>query len=127
MLQGLGKFLVPDHMPKKKHLLPAILVACGIASNAIAQTTGKLTCATWVAERSQGGSHALQVQTWLDGYLSGLADGSADDVANASGQASNYQWMDNYCRDHPQDNAKDAGEFLINEQLKKKHPYRHQY
>ena len=93
--------------------------------DAAAQAIPKLTCATWSAERSQGGNRALLVQSWLDGYLAGFSIGRGDDFVTE--QQASYRWMDGYCQEHPLENAEGLGMFLINEQLKKKKPYKHQY
>lgn len=113
---------------KKRNYAPFAIVLFGVmAASGIAQTTQRLTCAAWTSERNQGGNRELQVENWLDGYLAGLSDGSGDSFATVIDQPSSYLWMDNYCRTHPLDNATDAGVFLINELLKKKRPYKHQY
>lgn len=64
-----------------------------------------ISCDTWTKERSMGSSKATQIEYWVLGYVSGM---------NVSGQFKNellanyddsgiLDWMDNYCKDNPQE------------------------
>ena len=106
-------------MKNKPYALLGVALFSLMATNAIAQPIRRPSCATWISERSQGGSRGLQVENWLDGYLSGLTVGSGTDFVTNTDPQSGYLQMDNYCRDHPLDNAADVGVFLINDALKK--------
>jgi hypothetical protein len=56
---------------------------------------------------------------WLSGYLSGFNRGAQDtyDIAGDTDTRSMFQWIENRCRQRPQESFSDAVEELIVEEL----------
>jgi hypothetical protein len=90
----------------------AWLVLCMLASSpTLAITTmGDRTCGQWVAQRKDGA-----VQSWLAGYLSGLAVAFNNDALAEPDGESIFLWMDNYCAAHPLDRVATGGRVLFDE------------
>jgi hypothetical protein len=83
------------------------------------------SCGVWIDERSHGDSKSALdssvSQTWLMGFLSGIAVGLGEDfLKDAPDGASLYLWMDNYCRAHPLNSIGDGGMDLALELVAKK-------
>ena len=81
---------------------------------------GSRSCGTWVSERSLKSLGALVNETWLVGYLSGLAYGSDKDFLKGTDNESLFLWVDNYCRANPLKTTFEAGETLHLELIKQK-------
>jgi hypothetical protein len=92
---------------------------------AITQTTHAITvrglrsCGIWVEEESKDSPGRMGNQTWLIGYISGLAIGTGKDVLKGTENTSLFLWMTNYCRANPLKDIGDGGAELYFELLKK--------
>ena len=95
-----------------------VIVAVSRDPTGVAQTQGrKITivgaggssCGTWTALHRKGDVPAID--QWVVGFLSGVAwAGAASDYNPLKGTDANgvWQWVSNYCRDHPLDQITDA-------------------
>ena len=81
---------------------------------------GSRSCGTWVSERSLKGLEAVISETWLVGYLSGMASASEKDFLKGTDNDSLSLWVDNYCRANPLKRTFDAGDALYFELIKQK-------
>jgi len=96
------------------------LVLSATAFDAKAQTVrGSRSCGSWVSERALG-SIDLAIETWLLGYLSGLAVGTGKDFIKGTDNPSIFLWVDNYCRANPLKSLHEAGLNLHFELIKQK-------
>lgn len=97
-----------------------IIISILVSTTAFAvDTRGVRSCGVWIKER-QNGRGGISSQTWLVGYLSGLAVGSGKDFMNGTDNDSIYLWVDNYCRANPLEHLLSAGEELATELIRKK-------
>ena len=79
---------------------------------------GMLTCAGWRQHRSTGNKAAtLQLQAWIDGFLSGYntASEGTDFLAPQPTKDAYYAWIDNYCSQNPLNKVVRAAAALKNE------------
>lgn len=89
--------------------LAALLLGCCLVLPAQAQLTvtarGARPCAAWndnrLEERAGHPFKAEVHQTWLVGYLSGLAAGAGVDFLAGSGNDALFLRVDEYCRANP--------------------------
>src|SRR5437879_4113822 len=91
-------------------LIAMALVLFGEMALAV-QVRGSRSCGIWVKDREDGRrtgrmSGSTLNNTWLVGYLSGLAFGAGKEFwgkanANNLDNESVFLWMDNYCRANP--------------------------
>ncbi len=94
-------------------------------SNAEAKplTTLSFGCGQWIKAREGKGFDANVVESWVNGYLSGLAIGTRAEFWNKGGNSldkeSAYLWIDNYCRANPLKGTDDAGGALFKEHTTK--------
>jgi hypothetical protein len=72
-----------------------------------------VTCEFWTRERQT--RRAEQLEMWVAGYLSGMAQTS--DVLRDRDPAGTYAWLDNHCRMHPSERFLDAVHELAAELL----------
>jgi hypothetical protein len=93
----------------------AVIVALTVTSNAalaqekrpsdrMAYGAGMVTCAEWQQYRTTGNKPAaLQLQAWVDGFLTGfnMAISDADLLAPKPESVAYYTWIDNYCSQKP--------------------------
>ena len=78
---------------------------------------GMVTCAGWRQHRSTRNKAAtLQLQAWIDGFLSGYntASEGTDFLAPQPMKDASYTWIDNHCSQHPIDLVEDAAAVLKN-------------
>jgi hypothetical protein len=92
-------------------------LVCLISETTLAvQIRGFASCGEWVTERERerGGRTAqgLVYQSWLIGYLSGLASGTGKEVIKDLDNPSIFLWVDNYCRANPLKRTFEAAEEL---------------
>ncbi len=105
-------------------MIPAILIFLtlgGISnpSSAIA-TLGVRTCGNWVKEaKTPNSCAAIANQSWLVGYITGLAVGSNKDFLKDSDTDSLFLWVTNYCQKNPLEKLDSAGYALAEELIKK--------
>jgi hypothetical protein len=65
---------------------------------------GMVTCAEWQKYRTSGNkAYELQLESWIDGYLSGYnaASEGVDFIAPRPQSVAYYAWIDNYCVQNP--------------------------
>ncbi len=65
---------------------------------------GMVTCAEWQQYRSTNNRPAtLQLEAWVDGFLSGynMASEGRDVIAPKPESVAYYAWIDNYCQRNP--------------------------
>ena len=69
----------------------------------MAYGAGMVTCAEWQKYRSTGDKAAtLQLQAWIDGFLSGYNMASdVDFIVPRPQTVAYYAWIDNYCTQNP--------------------------
>jgi hypothetical protein len=100
-------------------LLPATVLAFAFAAQSFAEATdraggttalvvmtpsGPATCATWLQGRSPGINPVdkAAIEYWVEGYLSGLATGSHQDMIGSFRHDAIAAWLDRYCTANPQ-------------------------
>jgi hypothetical protein len=93
-----------------------MLTSMELAARAI-EVRGIRSCGEWVSDNK---TLALGNQTWLLGYLSGIAVATGKQVLNGTDNQSIYLWVDNYCRANPLKSLPDAGNALYFELVKQK-------
>jgi hypothetical protein len=81
-------------------------------------------CGEWLRERQSKEKHAEQ--SWMLGYLSGLAVGTKRDFLRGTSSEALKLWVDNYCKVNPLNNLGVAGAELAKELIKQKNPKRNQ-
>jgi hypothetical protein len=102
-----------------------IVFAIGISNSAFAVTVrGFSSCGTWVADHAEPNETARRLksgfdETWLIGFLSGIAFAANIDILKDNDNDSIYLWMDNYCKAHPLDAIYDGADKLATELLKR--------
>ncbi|QHP70021.1 hypothetical protein EI171_23630 [Bradyrhizobium sp. LCT2] len=87
---------------------PAIFAAEG---DRMVYGAGMVTCAEWQQYRSTGNNAAtLQVQAWIDGFLSGYnsASSAKDFISPKPESVAYYAWIDNYCIANPLNRVAEA-------------------
>ena len=116
-------------------------------SAAAASVRGARSCATWITQRDLEKANQTSnstANTWLIGYLSGLAEGmnkefwgvsNLESLDSASGMSREvggesddhsldstfvYLWMDKYCRANPRKSTHDGALQLFNERTRTK-------
>lgn len=79
------------------------------------------SCGSWLSEKAQGRTTDSNFnETWLLGFLSGLAIQSDKDALKGTDNPSIFLWVDNYCRTNPLKDTIDAGMDLFDELVKQK-------
>lgn len=81
------------------------------------EVRGIRSCGEWVNDKE---ILAFGNQTWLIGYLSGLAVGTKKQLLSGTDNQSIYLWVENYCRANPLRSLSDAGNALYFELVKQK-------
>jgi hypothetical protein len=81
------------------------------------EVRGIRSCGEWVKDKD---TLAFGNQTWLVGYLSGLAVATNKQFLSGTDNQSIYLWVDNYCRANPLRSLPDAGTALYYELVKQK-------
>ncbi|MGO8755313.1 MAG: hypothetical protein ACLQHK_08790 [Gallionellaceae bacterium] len=99
-------------------MLVVFAIAFSASSNAVV-ARGARSCQIWAKDRAENSILGVADETWLVGYLSGLAYGSNIDVLQAADNDSIFLWMDEYCKSHPLGNMTGGANRLFS-QLKKK-------
>jgi hypothetical protein len=108
--------------------LAALLLGCCLASQAQAQLVvtarGARACSAWndnrVEERAGFPFKAEVHQTWLVGYLSGLAAGAGVDFLAGSGNEALFLRVDEYCRANPTAHLGLAGTAIARDLMQEK-------
>lgn len=76
---------------------------------------GTLKCLSWVEERLKISGKALAYTSWVQGYVSSHNEYAAG-VKNAMegvDAAGLNSWIDDYCKDHPENDLHSAAETMI--------------
>ena len=104
-------------------LLVASQSARAADENRMAYGAGMVTCAEWQKYRATGDKPAtLQLQAWLDGFLSGFNMGSdIDFISPKPTSVAYYAWIDNYCAQNPLNHVATAAVALKNELTARTH------
>ena len=112
----------PIKLPRHALLVVAILASlCAAESEAVTVAVmGYPTCGAWVQKRNSDGTPSFAASTWVMGFLSGAAWGTAEDLLNGIDQASIEVWMDNYCHANPLSDVSSGSTILIGELKAKK-------
>ena len=73
------------------------------AQNKTVYGWGMGSCGKWQQYRIARSTGSLQLEAYVDGFLSGYnaASDSPDFLAGKPDDAALYNWIDNYCRDKP--------------------------
>lgn len=90
--------------------LISVMAATSSASAHIVETRGGAACATWAQQRPK---NSKLLETWLLGYLSGMAQQADIDVPKAVDNDAIFRWMDDYCRRNPQQRIVMGGYLLF--------------
>lgn len=64
------------------------------------------SCGNWTAERKQRSGRAVQMESWVMGFLTALnlyVPATGGDIAKSADVEGFYGWLDKYCGDHPLD------------------------
>jgi hypothetical protein len=100
----------------------AVLIS-GLTLGSYAATVsvrGVSSCGGWIEDRSKAGVGTLINESWLVGFLSGVAFESERDFVKGTDNASLFLWMDNYCRANPLSDVASGGYKLFQELAKQK-------
>ena len=105
----------------KKVATLTVALALSTTGNAQAvDVVGTRSCGAWVANSREAGFAQATDQTWLVGYLSGIAIGMSKDFLKDIDSPSIYLWVDSYCQAHPLLRIDNAGTALALELIKQK-------
>lgn len=109
------------HSPIRTLLV--LLLGCCLAAQAAAQVTvttrGARSCAAWAENRlDEREGHPLKAQvhqTWLVGFLSGMAASSGVDFMARTRNEPLFLMVDRYCGENPGANLAQAGTVIAQE------------
>lgn len=118
-------------MRKATYSLFAFMVFSAISggvANAQVELRGLSSCGAWTAvgyasrlkEATQDSIDRLVKESWIVGYLSGIASGTNKDFIRGTDNPSILLWVDNYCRANPLKDLGDAGSQLARDLIKQK-------
>ena len=95
------------------------MFAIGFSTSSYAfDVVGAATCGDWVKERADNGKNKVADESWLVGYLSGIATDSNKNFLRFNNANSFYLWMDDYCKNNPLSNTSIGGKMLSMELMK---------
>lgn len=94
-----------------KLILAGLVIAISINAEAVT-VMGARGCGEWVNGRS---NNVLTYETWLIGYLSGVAVSDNVDILKNADLASLTLWMDNYCNKYPLNDIQIGTKQLVKE------------
>jgi len=91
---------------------------------------GTRSCRKWVEERAMAEGRnemnripVLISKSWFLGYVAGRASGAKRNFLSDVDDESIFLWLDNYCRDHPQEDLASAG-LALEKELSPRSPNR---
>ncbi len=91
---------------KRNIVLAAMLLGAGLQAQAALTVYGNFKCSAW----SQDTTNARK--GWVLGYVSGintaLGEKDGDLLDNVNKAEEIYDWVDNYCSNHPDDSVQKA-------------------
>ncbi len=108
-------------MNKIIYTLLTIITFSFITTNATAgaEARGSRSCGVWIADKVDI-IQSHDNESWLIGYLSGLAIASDKNILFNIDNPTLILWTDNYCRNNPLKQLYDAGIVLFYELKKQK-------
>jgi hypothetical protein len=86
---------------------------------------GNFSCPEYVSERQINGAKLYSSISWVQGFITGvnyqraLEESSDSFVGQDFAPTSIVGWLENYCRENPQDYLSDAAQALTEELLEK--------
>jgi hypothetical protein len=102
----------------------ALVVAVGISSAASdsfgVTVRGSQSCGVWLSVQQKNAR--LQSETWLIGFLSGIAVALDSNFLKGTDNESIFLWMDNFCRKNPLEQIGNGASELAVELIEKKRP-----
>jgi len=105
-------------------LVLVILSAAVFDAEAEVEVRGARSCGTWIKEQAEKNSMAalaaLASETWLLGYISGMAAKTNKDFIRGTDNPSISLWVSNYCQANPLKRIDHAGDALFIELVKQK-------
>lgn len=107
----------------RKVIFIMFVLAISFATNSegAVEVRGARSCGVWVKDRAEKSEMRVNAnQTWLVGFLSGLALGTDSNFLKHTDNDSLYLWVDNYCQKNPLNDIDDAGQELAIELMKRK-------
>ena len=106
-------------MKKSILLLAMTLVSMSASADWAIKGEGNFSCPDYVSAKQSNTAKLYSSVTWVQGFISGVNYQSAleKDTDSFIGQdfpaTSIVSWLENYCRDNPQDYLSDAAEALV--------------
>ena len=92
------------------------LLCLTLSAAAAADTRVLRSCRKWIEERklAEGTKEMNRIPVliskgWFLGFVAGRSSGGKRDLTAGIDDESIFLWLDNYCRDHPQDDLVSAG------------------
>ena len=105
---------------KKVILLVAVtIVSMNISADWAIKGEGNFSCPDYVSAKRSNTSKLYSSISWVQGFISGVNYQRALEVGADSFIGRDYpatsivNWIENYCRDNPQDYLSDAAEALV--------------
>jgi hypothetical protein len=82
---------------------------------------GARSCGEWIQSHAEANSWtALVEESWVIGYLSGMAMTSNTDFVHGTDNQSIFLWISNYCQANPLNDVADASDELARQLVKRK-------
>ena len=101
------------------------LLTTGVSADWAIKGEGNFNCPEYVSERQINGAKLYSSISWVQGFITGvnyqraLEEGSDSFVGQDFAPTSIVGWLENYCRENPQDYLSDAAQALTEELLEK--------
>lgn len=105
---------------RKLIFLCVLSTASNIFSAPTIDAIGARQCSDWIQVRKEGGWASINSESWLVGYLSGMASATGRDVLTGVDAKAIHIWADNYCQQNPLDNTTHVGVKLFYELSRRK-------
>ena len=100
---------------KKQWLILLLCIVYSTSALSANTIRGDIACSGWIKARQYNGWITKSNEDWLNGFLSGINAGTADDWLANSDSNANYLFVDNFCKAHPLGTVGIAGINLANE------------
>jgi hypothetical protein len=100
-------------------LLAMILVSMSAPADWAIRGEGNFSCPDYVSAKQSNTAKLYSSISWVQGFISGVNYQRALEIGNDSLIGQDYpatsivRWLENYCRDNPQDYLSDAAEALV--------------
>ena len=104
----------------RSSILIAVFAALTVmpAQAHLVESRGAASCETWSKQRPR---NAKLLESWLLGYLSGLAQEADHHFPKSMDDAALFRWMDDYCRQNPKQMIA-LGGFMLMGKLRAENP-----